>query len=97
MLTSGGDMDPDKKLRGGWGIAQGLITIVLILVGGTSALKVLQTASIVAAFPYMLVMLVMCVSILKALKADYHETQGLINSNDLNNIGSPQQAVEGQE
>ncbi len=97
MLTSGGDMDPDKKLRGGWGIAQGLITIVLILVGGTSALKVLQTASIVAAFPYMLVMLVMCVSILKALKADYNETQGLINSNDLNNIGSAQQAVEGQE
>ncbi|MBC3901060.1 BCCT family transporter [Acetobacterium malicum] len=97
MLTSGGDMDPDKKLRGGWGIAQGLITIVLILVGGTSALKALQTASIVAAFPYMLVMLVMCVSIFKALKADYSESQALLNNKEINNIGSAQQVVEGQE
>lgn len=96
MLTSGGDMDPDKKLRGGWGIAQGLITIVLILVGGTSALKALQTASIVAAFPYMLVMLVMCVSILKALKADYSESQALINKKEIDKIGSAQQVVEGQ-
>jgi len=39
----------------------------------------------------------MCVSILKALKADYNESQGLINSKELNNIGSAQQAVEGQE
>jgi choline/glycine/proline betaine transport protein len=97
MLTSGGDMDPDKKLRGGWGIAQGLITIMLILVGGTSALKALQTASIVAAFPYMLVMLVMCVSIYKALQADYKESQALINKKELKNIGSAQQAVEGQK
>lgn len=79
MLTSGGDMDPDKRLRGGWGIAQGLITIMLILVGGTSALKALQTASIVAAFPYMIIMLVMCYSILKALKEDYSHSQLLKN------------------
>jgi choline/glycine/proline betaine transport protein len=93
MLTSGGDMDPDKKLRGGWGIAQGLITIMLILVGGTSALKALQTASIVAAFPYMLIMIVMCFSILKALKADYTETQRLLNTNSLKDIGSSKAAV----
>lgn len=73
MLTSGGDMDPDKKLRGGWGIAQGAITIVLILVGGTAALKVLQTASIAAAFPFMLVMLGMCYSIIKGLAEDYNK------------------------
>jgi Choline-glycine betaine transporter len=87
MLTSDGDMDPDKKLRGGWGIAQGLITIMLILVGGTSALKALQTASIVAAFPYMLVMIVMCFSILKALKADYAETQLKLNKNGFKETG----------
>ncbi|MBU4438199.1 MAG: BCCT family transporter, partial [Firmicutes bacterium] len=97
MLTSGGDMDPDKKLRGGWGIAQGLITIMLILVGGTSALKALQTASIVAAFPYMLIMIVMCFSILKALKADYAETQLLLNKNSLKDIGSGQAVADVQE
>ncbi len=83
MLTSGGDMDPDKRLRGGWGIGQGLITISLILVGGTSALKALQTASIVAAFPYMIIMIVMCFSILKALKEDYRESQLLNNKSVL--------------
>lgn len=70
MLTSGGDMNPDKKLRGFWGLAQGGITIILILVGGTAALKALQTASIAAAFPFMLIMLVMCYSLLKAFRED---------------------------
>ena len=70
MLTSGGDMNPNKKLRGFWGIAQGAITIMLILVGGTAALKALQTASIAAAFPFMLIMLVMCYSIIVALRED---------------------------
>lgn len=70
MLTSGGDMNPSEKLRGFWGIAQGAITIMLILVGGTAALKALQTASIAAAFPFMIIMLVMCYSIYKALKED---------------------------
>lgn len=79
MLTSGGNMDPDKKLRAGWGIAQGAVTIVLILVSGTSALKTLQTASIAAAFPFMVIMLIMCVSIFKALKEDYR--QNYIQSN----------------
>lgn len=70
MLTSGGDMNPSKKLRGFWGIAQGAITIMLILIGGTAALKALQTASIAAAFPFMLIMLVMCYSIIVALRRD---------------------------
>ena len=68
-------MDPDKKLRAGWGIAQGAVTIMLIIVSGTSALKTLQTASIAAAFPFMLIMLVMCVSIFKALKEDYQQNK----------------------
>lgn len=71
MLTSNGDMDPSKKLRSFWGIMQGAMTIVLIVVGGTAALKALQTASIASAFPFMLIMLVMCYSILKALRSDH--------------------------
>lgn len=67
MLTSGGDLNPSKKLSGFWGIAQGAVTIMIILVGGTAAIKTLQTASIAAAFPFMIVMLIMCYSIYKAL------------------------------
>lgn len=68
MLTSGGDMDPDKKLRGGWGIAQGLITTMLDFSRRHLGFKSLTDRFNVAAFPYMLVMLVMCFSIFKALE-----------------------------
>jgi choline/glycine/proline betaine transport protein len=71
MLTSGGNMDPDRRLRGFWGILQGAITIMLILVGGKAALTALQTASIAAAFPFMLIMLCMCYSLCKALREDH--------------------------
>lgn len=70
MLTDHGNMDPDKKLRAGWGIAQGAVTIICILIGGTSVLQILQTTSIVAAFPYMIIMIFMCVSIYKTLSKD---------------------------
>ncbi|KIR02905.1 Glycine betaine transporter OpuD [Lachnospiraceae bacterium TWA4] len=70
MLTDHGNMDPSKKLRAGWGIAQGVVTIVCFVVGGTSILKILQATSIVAAFPYMIVMILMCVSIFKTLSKD---------------------------
>lgn len=70
MLSDNGNMDPNKKLRAGWGIAQGLVTIICIVVGGTGVLKILQTISIVAAFPYMILMIFMCVSVYKALSLD---------------------------
>jgi choline/glycine/proline betaine transport protein len=82
MLTSGGNMNPDQKLRGFWGIAQGAMTIVLILVGGTAALKALQTASIAAAFPFMLIMLIMCYSIFKALRDDENEVNSKVLNDD---------------
>ena len=70
MVTDRGNLDPDKKLRAGWGIAQGAVTIICIIVGGTSVLQILQTTSIVAAFPYMIIMILMCVSIYKTLSKD---------------------------
>ena len=70
MLTSNGNMDPDKKLRSFWGISQGAATIIIMLVGGKAALTILQTVSIASAFPFMIVMLFMCYSIYKALRED---------------------------
>ena len=70
MLTDGGNMDPSKPLRVGWGIAQGATTIICIIVGGAGILKILQTLSIAAAFPYMFVIIFMMVSMAIALKND---------------------------
>lgn len=71
MLTSGGDHNPSKKLCAFWGIVQGGVTIMLILVGGIAAIKSLQTASIVAAFPFTIIMLFMCYTTFKALREDH--------------------------
>jgi choline/glycine/proline betaine transport protein len=73
MLTGHGDLNPGKKLRAGWGLAQGAVTIICVLAGGESVLRILQTTSIVAAFPYMFVMIFMCVSVLKILRKDARE------------------------
>ncbi len=70
MLTMGGDMNPPKKARAFWGVAQGAVTIILILIGGQSALKVLQTASVAAAFPFMFIMLFMCFGVWKAMRQE---------------------------
>lgn len=72
MLTMGGELNPSKKSRAFWGVAQGAVTIVLILIGGQSALKALQTASVVSALPFMLVMFFMCISVWKSLREELH-------------------------
>ncbi len=67
MLTSGGEQEPGRKLKAAWGILLGGVAAVLLVSGGLGAL---QTASIASAFPFMLVMLVMCYSLLKAFSQD---------------------------
>ncbi len=70
MLTLGGEMNPSKKSRAFWGIAQGAVTVAIILAGGQAALKALQTASVVAALPFMFVMFGLCIGLYWALKTE---------------------------
>ena len=67
MLTSRGNLNPPNSRKLLWGIVQSSLAIGLLLAGG---LKPLQTISIVAAFPFMLVMIAMMVAIVKALSTD---------------------------
>ena len=64
MLVSRGSLEPGNKVKVMWGVIQGGIAIILLVSGGLMAL---QTASIVAAFPFMLVMILMAYSLVKAL------------------------------
>ncbi|MBT2657623.1 BCCT family transporter [Bacillus sp. ISL-18] len=64
MLSSEGDLNPSNRVKFSWGILQSSIAIVLLLSGG---LESLQTASIVSALPFGIIMALMCVSIYKAL------------------------------
>lgn len=68
MFTSGGELNPTGGLKITWGVIEGAVAIALLLAGGLNAL---QTASITSAFPFMLVMFAMSVSIIKAFRGEF--------------------------
>ncbi len=65
MLSSQGDLNPSSQKQLIWGIVQALFATALLISGG---LQALQTASVAAAFPFIFVMLLAIVSLMKALK-----------------------------
>lgn len=67
MMTARGVQNPPAGLKVFWGLAQGAVATVLLLAGGLTAL---QSASIAAAFPFMIVCILMIASFVKALGYD---------------------------
>ena len=67
MFTSGGELNPSSGLKITWGLIVGAVAIALMVAGGLGAL---QTASIAAAFPFMIVMFAMVVSLIKAFNKE---------------------------
>ena len=63
-ILSGGDPEPPTFHRILWGAVLGLLTAVLLLAGG---LETLQTAVIMAALPFSVVIMLMIAGLLKAL------------------------------
>jgi glycine betaine transporter len=67
MLSSGGDENPRTSLKILWGVFMAAAAGVLLAMNG---LESLQTASIVAAFFFTIVMCVLCYSIVKMLRTE---------------------------
>ena len=67
MLSCRGTIHPPAKIVVLWGILAGASAAVLLLVGGLGGL---QTASIIAAAPFLLVMAGLCASLWKSLLDD---------------------------
>lgn len=67
MMSRNGNLNPGNRITVIWGLVQSLMAFSLMLAGG---LEVLQTGSIVAAFPFAFIMLLGCFSFLKALKEE---------------------------
>ena len=53
-----------------WGTATGAVAVVMLLVGGETALAGLQTLTIIAAAPFLLLMIVLCISLARDLRTD---------------------------
>ena len=65
FITSGGKEKTDVRLRIFWALIEGAVAAVLVFGGGLIAL---QTGSLVTGLPICILMLIMCYSILKALR-----------------------------
>ncbi|MFD9081058.1 BCCT family transporter [Streptomyces erythrochromogenes] len=66
-LTSRGSLHPPTWLVVTWGVLMAAVAAVLLLAGG---LKSLQTATILVALPFVVVMLLLCWALLKELRQD---------------------------
>lgn len=74
ILATGGDLETPKVTRVYWSVLEGVAAAVLLLVGGAGSLTALQTASIATAVPFSIVMVLACVSMLKAFRYELATT-----------------------
>ncbi len=74
MMTSNGDLNPPAAKKLIWGVLQSLAAVILLTSGG---LEALQRMAIVAALPFMIVMVFMVFSLLAALRYEWrYEMRG---------------------
>ena len=69
-LSANGNPDPPIPQRIFWALTEGACATALLMAGGKSALKALQTAAIIAGLPYTAIMNFLCVAIWRAVKED---------------------------
>jgi choline/glycine/proline betaine transport protein len=69
ILTSEGDPDPPIIRRVFWALTEGAVAITLLSAGGLLAL---QTAAITTAGPFSIIILLICFSLLFAVRRDHH-------------------------
>jgi glycine betaine transporter len=67
MLSSKGNLNPQKRIKVVWAVLQSGLAIVLLLTGGLAAL---QKASIAVAFPFIIIMILVCISLYKELSRE---------------------------
>nr|WP_210147137.1 BCCT family transporter [Shewanella sp. WXL01] len=67
-LSSGGDESAPVWQRIFWAVLQGVVASILLIAGG---LQALQTAAIASALPFLIVMLLMCLGLYRALQDDW--------------------------
>jgi choline/carnitine/betaine transport len=69
-LSERGTQEPTRATVIFWGVATGAVAAVMLLVGGEDALNGLQSITIVAALPFVVVMVGLAVALVKDLRAD---------------------------
>lgn len=70
-ILSEGNEYPMFRHRVIWGTFEGLVAAVLLVAGGSAALSTLQTAAIIAALPFSIIMVLMCFTIVRCLSQEH--------------------------
>jgi glycine betaine transporter len=70
MMSTGGNPDPSARVKLVWGLLVAAIATSLMLAGG---IKAVQTATIVFALPFTVVVVLMAVSVTRAIAHDWDE------------------------
>ena len=72
MMTTNGQTNPSIGVKIIWGVSQSAIAIILLF---SSGLKGLQTASLITALPFSMIMIGMCISLFKSIRQEYFYNQ----------------------
>lgn len=75
-LSEHGTLEPNKLTVIFWGVATGAAAAIMLIIGGEDSLTGLQQVTIVAALPFVLIMIGMAVSLMKDLKTDPMAVRG---------------------
>jgi choline-glycine betaine transporter len=70
MLSSRGALEPNRAVVAVWGALAGAAAAICLLSGVSGGLEGLQQAAIISAAPFVLVMICMCYSLFKELRAE---------------------------
>ena len=69
-LSQRGTIHPDRKVVIFWGALMGGVAALMLVVGGSDALSGIQNITIIMAAPFVVVMVVMCIALMKDLRND---------------------------
>lgn len=69
-MSQRGTMEPKRWVVVFWGAATGAVAAVMLMIGGENALDGLQQLTILASAPFVVVMIMLCVSLLRDLRSD---------------------------
>ncbi|KZM55668.1 hypothetical protein A3Q36_06890 [Geobacillus stearothermophilus] len=67
MQTTKGSLNPPNSVKFVWGIIQSAAAAILLWTGG---LQALQTASIIAAFPFAIIMILIVLSLIRSFQEE---------------------------
>ncbi|MGG3923570.1 BCCT family transporter, partial [Geobacillus thermodenitrificans] len=67
MQTTNGSLNPPNSVKFIWGVIQSATAAILLFVGG---LESLQTASIIAAFPFAIIMILIVLSLIRSFQQE---------------------------